>query len=105
MTTIIFYIDHDENNTSNFLASESDNEPPMQLAQNSSGENQVFYADQLAPLVNSNVQYLENLELKLKILSREKETLTDYFRTLATVIDSLQAKAADCGRGLDGRDR
>lgn len=51
---------------------------------------QVFYADQIAPLASSSAQYLENLELKLKILTEEKETMVDYFRIFGNVIESLQ---------------
>lgn len=44
----------------------------------------------IKPLVDSNTQYLENLELKLKILNKEKDTMSDYFQTFSSVIDNLK---------------
>ena len=47
---------------------------------------------QMAPLVQSNSTYLENLELKLKILNKEKEHMVDYFKTFTTVITNLKSE-------------
>lgn len=52
-----------------------------------------YYAqddNQLLPLVDTNFQYLENLELKLKILNKERDHMDDYFKTFTTVIDNLK---------------
>lgn len=46
--------------------------------------------DEMNPLINSNAQYLENLELKLKLLNKEKESMSDYFQTFSSVVDNLK---------------
>lgn len=48
--------------------------------------------DNLTPLVDSNVTYLENLELKLKILTKEKDHMVEYFDTFTSVIDNLKSE-------------
>lgn len=53
--------------------------------------------NQITPLVESNNTYLENLELKLKILNKEKEHMTDYFKTFTSVVDNLK-KEIDSAR-------
>jgi len=51
-----------------------------------------YYAqnDHITPLIDTNTNYLENLELKLKILNKEKENMTEYFETFTTVIGNLK---------------
>lgn len=46
--------------------------------------------DEISPLINSNAQYLENLELKLKLLNKEKESMSSYFQTFSSVVDNLK---------------
>ena len=49
-------------------------------------------SNQILPLIDSNTHYLENLELKLKILNTEKETMVSYFQTFTTVIEGLKSQ-------------
>ena len=42
--------------------------------------------------LDTSGQYLENLQLKLEILNREKETMSDYFATFSSVIDGLRSE-------------
>ena len=49
-------------------------------------------SNQILPLIDSNTHYLENLELKLKILNTEKETMVSYFQTFTTVIENLKTQ-------------
>jgi len=61
---------------------------------------------QIAPLLNTNDTYLENLELKLKVLTKEKENMANYFDTFSGVIDNLKnelsaAKQTDGQQVLD----
>lgn len=58
--------------------------------------------NQITPLVESNNTYLENLELKLKILNKEKEHMVDYFKTFTTVVDNLKAEIDSARNGEDG---
>jgi len=54
-------------------------------------------ADNLTPLLDTNATYLENLELKLKILAKEKEHMAAYFDTFASVIDGLKSEIERAG--------
>lgn len=55
-------------------------------------QNQDHYEqpNEVNTLVDTNTHYLENLELKLKILNKERENMVDYFETFSTVIDNLK---------------
>jgi len=53
--------------------------------------------DNLTPLLDTNATYLENLELKLKILAKEKEHMAAYFDTFASVIDGLKSEIERAG--------
>lgn len=56
---------------------------------------------QVQPLVDTNAYYLENLELKLKILNKEKEHMVDYFQTFTTVIDNLKSEIVNAKSDRD----
>lgn len=59
----------------------------------------------IAPLLNTNDTYLENLELKLKVLTKEKENMVNYFETFSGVIDNLKNEiAATKSNKLDDED-
>lgn len=54
---------------------------------------------QITPLVESNNTYLENLELKLKILNKEKEHMVDYFKTFTSVVENLKQEIDSARNG------
>ncbi len=60
------------------------------VAGETGADQEQYYNHNISPLIGTNSQYLENLELKLKILNKEKETMIDYFQTFSNVIDNLK---------------
>lgn len=72
-------------------ANVNDDNDPMQFIE-ISDTNLIENSSYMMPMLDTNAQYLENLELKLKILNREKETMSDYFETFSNVIDNLKGE-------------
>jgi len=66
-------------------------------------EPELYYNQNISPLISTNSQYLENLELKLKILNKEKETMIDYFQTFSNVIDNLKTEISCVKEVENGR--
>lgn len=87
-----YHIEFEENDDNFEYASSGNNNniinEPVTLTK--SGVNQGI--SHSGPLIDTNAQYLENLELKLRILNNEKETMSNYFQTFSSVIDNLKAE-------------
>lgn len=74
------YVEYNENNAND----------GGQIEMQTLEDSELNINNHIPPLIESNILYLENLELKLKILNKEKETMSDYFETFSTVISNLQ---------------
>lgn len=86
----LYYDDGVKSETYDVDLDETNGEQETSLLENleeESSEKNFYCHRNITPLIGTNSQYLENLELKLKILNKEKETMIDYFEVWKILYD------------------